>query len=87
MAQSQNLFTTVTAEGPLHSGVELGHGNSPRAVAVTEFDTGMKRAFCGDRGEKILGLRHDGLLAFSARWACSATSPTIRASHGSRRDH
>ena len=32
MAQYQNLFTTVTAEGPLHSGVELGHGNSPRSL-------------------------------------------------------
>ena len=30
MAQYQNLFTTVQAVGPLHHGVELGHGNSPR---------------------------------------------------------
>jgi len=26
----QNLFTTVQATGPVHHGVELGHGNSPR---------------------------------------------------------
>jgi len=30
MADYQNLFTTVTATGPLHHGVELGPGNSPR---------------------------------------------------------
>jgi len=30
MAQYQNLFTTVQATGPLHMGVPLGHGNSPR---------------------------------------------------------
>ena len=30
MAQYQNLFTTVQATGPLHHGVELGQGNSPR---------------------------------------------------------
>ncbi len=30
MADYQNLFTTVTATGPLHHGVELGQGNSPR---------------------------------------------------------
>ena len=30
MAQYQNLFTTVQAVGPIHHGVELGHGNSPR---------------------------------------------------------
>jgi len=30
MAQYQNLFTTVQAVGPVHHGVELGHGNSPR---------------------------------------------------------
>ena len=30
MAQYQNLFTTVQAVGPLHHGVPLGHGNSPR---------------------------------------------------------
>jgi len=27
----QNLFTTVQAVGPVHDGVELGHGNSPRS--------------------------------------------------------
>ena len=31
MADYQNLFTTVTATGPLHHGVELGLGNSPRS--------------------------------------------------------
>ena len=31
MAQYQNLFTTVQAVGPLHHGVELGQGNSPRS--------------------------------------------------------
>ncbi len=31
MAQYQNLFTTVQAVGPMHHGVELGHGNSPRS--------------------------------------------------------
>ena len=31
MAQYQNLFTTVQAVGPVHDGVELGHGNSPRS--------------------------------------------------------
>ena len=31
MAQYQNLFTTVQAVGPLHHGVELGPGNSPRS--------------------------------------------------------
>jgi len=31
MAQYQNLLTTVQATGPLHYGVELGHGNSPRS--------------------------------------------------------
>ena len=31
MADYQNLFTTVTATGPLHHGVELGPGNSPRS--------------------------------------------------------
>ncbi len=30
MAQYQNLFTTVSAVGPVSHGVELGHGNSPR---------------------------------------------------------
>ena len=30
MAQYQNLFTTVQAIGPLHHGVPLPHGNSPR---------------------------------------------------------
>ena len=30
MAQYQNLFTTVQATGPLHHGVPLPHGNSPR---------------------------------------------------------
>jgi len=30
MADYQNLFTTVQAVGPVHPGVELGHGNSPR---------------------------------------------------------
>jgi len=30
MTQYQNLFTTVQAVGPIHHGVELGHGNSPR---------------------------------------------------------
>ncbi|MEY4285827.1 MAG: photosynthetic reaction center subunit M [Betaproteobacteria bacterium] len=30
MAQYQNLFTTVQATGPVHHGVDLGHGNSPR---------------------------------------------------------
>ncbi len=30
MAQYQNLFTTVTATGPVHPGVELGRGNDPR---------------------------------------------------------
>ena len=30
MAQYQNLFTTVQATGPLHDGVPLGPGNSPR---------------------------------------------------------
>ena len=30
MADYQNLFTTVQAVGPVHHGVELGHGNSPR---------------------------------------------------------
>ena len=30
MADYQNLFTTVTATGPVHHGVELGPGNSPR---------------------------------------------------------
>jgi len=30
MADYQNLFTTVQATGPLHHGVPLGHGNSPR---------------------------------------------------------
>lgn len=28
--QYQNIFTTTQAVGPLHHGVELGHGNSPR---------------------------------------------------------
>ena len=28
--QYQNIFTTVQAVGPVHHGVELGHGNSPR---------------------------------------------------------
>ncbi|MFM8863692.1 MAG: photosynthetic reaction center subunit M, partial [Limnohabitans sp.] len=31
MAQYQTLFTTVQATGPLHHGVELGQGNSPRS--------------------------------------------------------
>jgi photosynthetic reaction center M subunit len=31
MADYQNLFTTVTATGPVHHGVELGPGNSPRS--------------------------------------------------------
>ena len=31
MTQYQNLFTTVQAVGPVHHGVELGHGNSPRS--------------------------------------------------------
>ena len=30
MAEYQNLFTTVQAVGPVHPGVALGHGNSPR---------------------------------------------------------
>lgn len=30
MAQYQNLFTTVQATGPIHDGVPLGKGNSPR---------------------------------------------------------
>ncbi|MCE2879934.1 MAG: photosynthetic reaction center subunit M [Comamonadaceae bacterium] len=30
MAQYQNLFTTVSAVGPVSHGVDLGHGNSPR---------------------------------------------------------
>ena len=30
MFEYQNLFTTVQAVGPVHHGVELGHGNSPR---------------------------------------------------------
>ena len=30
MAQYENLFTVVQATGPLHHGVPLGHGNSPR---------------------------------------------------------
>jgi photosynthetic reaction center M subunit len=30
MADYQNLFTTVQAVGPVHHGVPLGHGNSPR---------------------------------------------------------
>ena len=30
MAQYQNLFTTVQAIGPVHDGVPLGKGNSPR---------------------------------------------------------
>ena len=30
MADYQNLFTTVTATGPVHHGVELPHGDSPR---------------------------------------------------------
>jgi photosynthetic reaction center M subunit len=30
MPQYQNLFTTVTATGPIQPGVPLGHGNSPR---------------------------------------------------------
>ena len=30
MADYQNLFTTVQAVGPVHQGVPLGHGNSPR---------------------------------------------------------
>ena len=29
--QYQNIFTTVQAVGPVHHGVELGHGNSPRS--------------------------------------------------------
>ncbi|MFO0490243.1 MAG: photosynthetic reaction center subunit M, partial [Curvibacter sp.] len=32
MAQYQNLFTTVTATGPVSHGVELGPGNDPRLV-------------------------------------------------------
>ncbi|MEI6382260.1 MAG: photosynthetic reaction center subunit M [Betaproteobacteria bacterium] len=28
--QYQNIFTTVQAVGPVHHGIELGHGNSPR---------------------------------------------------------
>ena len=32
MTQYQNLFTTVTVEAPGHSGVALGHGNSPRSL-------------------------------------------------------
>jgi photosynthetic reaction center M subunit len=31
MTQYLNLFTTVQATGPLHDGVALGHGNSPRS--------------------------------------------------------
>ncbi len=31
MAQYQNLFTAVQATGPLHDGIALGHGNSPRS--------------------------------------------------------
>ncbi|MEY3697436.1 MAG: Reaction center protein chain, partial [Pseudomonadota bacterium] len=30
MADYYNLFTTVQAKGPVHHGVELGPGNSPR---------------------------------------------------------
>ena len=30
MADHQNLFTTVQAVGPVHQGVPLGQGNSPR---------------------------------------------------------
>ena len=30
MAEYQNLFTTVQAVGPVHHGIPLGHGNSPR---------------------------------------------------------
>ena len=30
MPQYQNLFTTVQAIGPVHDGVPLGKGNSPR---------------------------------------------------------
>jgi len=30
MIEYQNLFTTVQAVGPVHHGIELGHGNSPR---------------------------------------------------------
>ena len=33
MAQYQNLFTTVQVVGPVHHGVELPHGNSPRTGA------------------------------------------------------
>ena len=31
MFEYQNLFTTVQPVGPVHHGVELGHGNSPRS--------------------------------------------------------
>ena len=51
MAQYQNLFTTVTAEGPLHSGVELGHGNSPRS-----FDPPIHYYWLGKIGNAQLGL-------------------------------
>jgi len=30
MAEYQNIFTTVQAVGPVHHGIELPHGNSPR---------------------------------------------------------
>ena len=50
MAQYQNLFTTVTAEGPLHSGVELGHGNSPRS-----FDPPIHYYWLGKIGNAQLG--------------------------------
>ena len=32
MADYQNIFTTVQVRGPLHDGVELGPGNSPRSL-------------------------------------------------------
>ncbi|MGL4576651.1 MAG: photosynthetic reaction center subunit M, partial [Burkholderiaceae bacterium] len=31
MAEYQNLFTAVRVDGPVHHGVPLGHGNSPRS--------------------------------------------------------
>ncbi len=35
MIEYQNLFTTVQAVGPVHHGIELGHGNSPRSGEPT----------------------------------------------------
>ena len=60
-----------------------------RAVAMTELHTMVDRSGGLHRGEKVLVLRHGGLpfisAAIATRSAGAATSPTTRASLGSRR--